>query len=173
MEWNYLDLVFGGLIIIGALRGLFKGFIVEIASLLALILGVYGAIHFSHFVAQWLVQYVEWQESYIDLAAFGLTFTFIIIGVSLLGKFFTKLAKIIMLNWLNRLLGLVFGALKMAVIAGVLLIIVERANAIFGFIPNSVISESVLSEQLLNLGTWIFDYVPEGQEQLNEFLQES
>ena len=78
-----------------------------------------------------------------------------------------------MLNWLNRLLGLVFGALKMAVIAGVLLIIIERANAIFGFIPNSVISESVLSEQLLNLGTWIFDYVPQGQEQLNEFLQES
>ena len=86
----------------GALRGLVKGFIVEIASLLALILGVYGAIRFSGFMAEWLVNYISWQASYIDLAAFGLTFTLIIIAVSMLGKFFTKLAKIIMLNWLNR-----------------------------------------------------------------------
>ena len=91
----------------------------------------------------------------------------------MLGKFFTKLAKIIMLNWLNRVLGLVFGALKMAVISGVLLIIVARANTIFGFIPPSVISESLLSDQLLNLGEWIFDYVPQGQAQLNDILQEA
>lgn len=173
VEWNYLDLVFGGLIIVGALRGLVKGFIVEIASLLALILGVYGAIRFSGFMAEWLVNYVSWKASYIDLAAFGLTFTLIIIAVSMLGKFFTKLAKIIMLNWLNRVLGLVFGALKMAVVSGVLLIIVARANAIFGFIPLSVISESLLSDQLLNLGEWIFDYVPQGQAQLNDILQEA
>lgn len=157
----------------GALRGLFKGFIVEVASLLALILGVYGAIRFSGMVAQWMVLYVDWKESYIDLLAFGLTFTLIIVAVSMLGKFFTKLAKIIMLNWLNRLLGLVFGTLKMAVISGVLLIIIERTNAIFGFIPASVISESLLAEQLLNLGEWIFDYVPQGQAQLNDMLQET
>lgn len=170
MEWNYLDLVFGGLIVVGALRGLMKGFIVEIASLLALILGVYGAIHFSGLIAQWLVKYVSWEESYIDLAAFGLTFTLIIIAVSMLGKFFTKLAKIVMLNWLNRLLGFVFGALKMAIVSGVLIIIIERANAIFGFIPPSMLSESLLSDQLLSLGEWIFDYVPEGQAQLNDIL---
>lgn len=172
MEWNYLDLIFGGLVLVGALRGLFKGFIIEIASLLALILGVYGAIHFSDFFAQWLVLYVEWKESYINLTSFGLTFTLIIIAVSMLGKFFTKLAKIIMLNWLNRLLGFVFGALKMAVISGVLLIILERANAMFGLIPDSIISESLLSEQLLNLGEWIFDYVPKGQSHLDNVLEE-
>jgi len=172
VEWNYLDLIFGGLVLVGALRGLFKGFIIEIASLLALILGVYGAIHFSGFFAQWLVLYVEWKESYINLTAFGLTFTLIIIAVSMLGKFLTKLAKIIMLNWLNRLLGFVFGGLKMAVISGVLLIILERANAMFGLIPASIISESLLSEQLLNLGEWIFDYVPKGQNHLENVLEE-
>jgi hypothetical protein len=42
----------------------------------------------------------------------------------------------------------------------------------FGLIPASIISESLLSEQLLNLGEWIFDYVPKGQTQLDNVLEE-
>ncbi|MCK5906820.1 MAG: CvpA family protein, partial [Flavobacteriales bacterium] len=47
MEYNYIDLVLGGILVYGAIKGLMKGLIVEIAGLLALIIGVWGAIHFS------------------------------------------------------------------------------------------------------------------------------
>ena len=86
MEINYLDLIFGGLILFGAFKGFRKGVIVELASLLALVLGIYGAIQFSGFVADQLVVYIDWDKRYVDLAAFGLTSIAIILGVSLLGK---------------------------------------------------------------------------------------
>ncbi len=171
MEINYLDLIFGGLILFGAFKGFRKGVIVELASLLALVLGIYGAIQFSGFVADQLVIYIDWDKRYVDLAAFGLTSVAIILGVSLLGKILTSLAKLVMLNGINRMLGLLFGGMKLAVFSGVILIFLMKANALFGFIPTEIIEQSLLCDSLLGLGEWIFDYVPEGKAQIDGLLQ--
>lgn len=171
VEINYLDLIFGGLILFGAFKGFRKGVIVELASLLALVLGIYGAIQFSGFVADQLVIYIDWDKRYVDLAAFGLTSVAIILGVSLLGKILTSLAKLVMLNGINRMLGLLFGGMKLAVFSGVILIFLMKANALFGFIPTEIIEQSLLCDSLLGLGEWIFDYVPEGKAQIDGLLQ--
>ena len=171
MEINYLDLIFGGLILFGAFKGFRKGVIVELASLLALVLGIYGAIQFSGFVADQLVVYIDWDKRYVDLAAFGLTSIAIILGVSLLGKILTSLAKLVMLNGINRMLGLLFGGMKLAVFSGVILIFLMKANALFGFIPTEIIKQSLLCDSLLGLGEWIFDYVPEGKAQIDGLLE--
>lgn len=171
MEINYLDLIFGGLILFGAFKGFRKGVIVELASLLALVLGIYGAIQFSGFVADQLVIYIDWDKRYVDLAAFGLTSIAIILGVSLLGKILTSLAKLVMLNGINRMLGLLFGGMKLAVFSGVILIFLMKANALFGFIPTEIIEQSLLCDSLLGLGEWIFDYVPEGKAQIDGLLE--
>ncbi|MBT6252708.1 MAG: CvpA family protein [Flavobacteriaceae bacterium] len=171
MEINYLDLIFGGLILFGAFKGFRKGVIVELASLLALVLGIYGAIQFSGFVADQLVVYIDWDKRYVDLAAFGLTSVAIILGVSLLGKILTSLAKLVMLNGINRMLGLLFGGMKLAVFSGVILIFLMKANALFGFIPTEIIEQSLLCDSLLGLGEWIFDYVPEGKAQIDGLLE--
>ena len=42
---NILDIILGALILFGLIRGLSKGLFVEVASLVALIAGVFGAIH--------------------------------------------------------------------------------------------------------------------------------
>jgi membrane protein required for colicin V production len=171
VEINYLDLIFGGLILFGAFKGFRKGVIVELASLLALVLGIYGAIQFSGFVADQLVVYIDWDKRYVDLAAFGLTSIAIILGVSLLGKILTSLAKLVMLNGINRMLGLLFGGMKLAVFSGVILIFLMKANALFGFIPTEIIEQSLLCDSLLGLGEWIFDYVPEGKAQIDGLLE--
>jgi len=171
VEINYLDLIFGGLILFGAFKGFRKGVIVELASLLALVLGIYGAIQFSGFVADQLVVYIDWDKRYVDLAAFGLTSIAIILGVSLLGKILTSLAKLVMLNGINRMLGLLFGGMKLAVFSGVILIFLMKANALFGFIPTEIIEQSLLCDSLIGLGEWIFDYVPEGKAQIDGLLE--
>jgi membrane protein required for colicin V production len=171
VEINYLDLIFGGLILFGAFKGFRKGVIVELASLLALVLGIYGAIQFSGFVADQLVIYIDWDKRYVDLAAFGLTSVAIILGVSILGKILTSLAKLVMLNGINRMLGLLFGGMKLAVFSGVILIFLMKANALFGFIPTEIIEQSLLCDSLLGLGEWIFDYVPEGKAQIDGLLE--
>ena len=171
MEVNILDLVFGGLIVYGGFKGFQKGVIVELASLFALVLGIYGAIHSSGYVADQLAHHIDWDKRYLDLVAFGLTSIGIIFGVSFLGKMLTSLAKLVLLNGVNRLLGFLFGGLKLAVFSGVILIFLLKANALFGFIPIQVIEQSLLSDTLLSLGEWIFDYVPEGKAQIDGLLK--
>ncbi len=171
VEINIMDLVFGGLIAYGGFKGFRNGVIVELTSLLALLLGIYGAIHFSSYVAEQLTSYIDWDKRYVDLTSFGLTSVGIIFGVSLLGKMLTSLAKLLMLNDVNRMLGLLFGGLKLAVFSAVVLIFLIKSNALFGFIPSEIIEESLLCDTLLGLGEWIFDYVPEGKAQIDGLLE--
>ena len=59
---SVIDIVLGALILFGLIRGLMKGLFVEVASLVALIAGVYGAIHFGNFAGDILQTKVDWDE---------------------------------------------------------------------------------------------------------------
>lgn len=146
-----IDIVLGGLILFGLVRGLMKGLFVEIASLAALILGIYGAIHFSDFAAEYLESKVEWTESTINIAAFAITFVIIVLIISLAGKALTKLADFAALGILNKLLGGLFGALKIGLILSVLLIVLSKMNRALPFVDEQTIEDSVLYEPVKSL----------------------
>ena len=55
---NYIDIVIGGLVLYGAVKGFSKGLIVEAASLIALFLGLVGALLFSSSVGKLSGNYI-------------------------------------------------------------------------------------------------------------------
>ena len=57
---SFLDIVLGVLLIWGLYKGLRNGLFVEIASLVALIAGLYGAIRFSYVTANYLNESWNW-----------------------------------------------------------------------------------------------------------------
>ena len=71
---NVFDIIIAALLIFGLVRGIMKGLFLEVASLVALIAGVYGSIHFSHFVSNLLKEYMSFKQEYISLASFAITF---------------------------------------------------------------------------------------------------
>ena len=148
MEYNYIDLVLGGILVYGAIKGLMKGLIVEIAGLLALIIGVWGAIHFSDVVGEFLSAKFDWNEKYISLSAFIITFLGIVIAISTLGKALTSVASVIALGWLNKLFGAVFGLAKFAFMLSVILMILMQVNSKFDFMDKKTIKESILFEDV-------------------------
>ena len=83
---NILDIFLGALILFGLIRGLSKGLFVEVASLVALVAGVFGAIHFSDFAAGFLESRVDWSEEYINIAAFAITFIVIVVVISVVNS---------------------------------------------------------------------------------------
>ena len=106
---NFIDIILGGLILFGFVRGLMKGLFVEIASLVALIAGIYGAIHFSYFAGDFLSeQFTTWEEKYINLTAFAITFVVILVAITMVGKLLTKIADFAALGILNKILGDLF-----------------------------------------------------------------
>ena len=85
-----LDIVLAIILIFGFVKGLMNGLFVELASIIALVLGVYGAIHFSYYVAGFLESKTEWNEKTINIVAFAITFAVIILAIAFAGKAFTK-----------------------------------------------------------------------------------
>ena len=76
---NYIDLVLVILVIIAAFQGFRKGFVVEFASLAALILGIWGAIKFSDWTAAFITRNTGFHSDHMSTIAFVLTFIAIVI----------------------------------------------------------------------------------------------
>lgn len=156
---SFLDIILGLLLLYGIWKGLKNGLFVEIASIIALVAGIYGAIHLSYYAGDYLSQNMEWDERYINIAAFIITFIVIVFAVHLLGKLLTKIADFAMLGLLNKISGALFGALKVAVILGALLVFLDRANSSLGFVKNETVQESILYEPIKEIGVFIFSKV--------------
>jgi membrane protein required for colicin V production len=153
---SIIDIVLGALLLFGLIRGIMKGLFVEIASLVALVLGVYGAIHFSSFAAEFLESKVEWNEKTINIVAFAITFVIIVLAISLAGKALTKLADFAALGIINKLAGGVFGTLKIGLMLSVLLIVFHKLNNTLPFMEQDDLEESMLYKPVKSLAPLIF-----------------
>lgn len=153
---NTFDIIIAALLLYGIIRGAMKGLFVELASLSSLILGIYGAIQFSDIVGEYLQQYVEWDEEYIAIGAFALTFIVIVVTIALIGKLFTKIADFAALGILNKILGAVFGALKIGLILSIVLLVFDKLNSAFPFGEKVNTKESLLYEPIRDLAPLLF-----------------
>ena len=153
---NVFDIVILVFLLYGFIKGIMKGLFVEIASLVALIGGIWGAIHFSYFVGDFLEESVTWSEKKISLAAFAITFVIIIVVVGMLGKFLTKLADIAALGLINKILGGIFGFLKIGLVLSIVFIFFHRLNATISFVDDETLEESVLYETVKSIAPAIF-----------------
>lgn len=168
-----IDIVLGALILFGLVRGFMKGLFVEVASLVALIAGVYGAIHFSNFAAEFLQTKTEWNEKTISITAFAITFIVIVLAIALAGKALTKLADFAALGIINKLLGGVFGALKIAIVLSVVLNIFDKMNNTITFIDKENMEDSELYTPVKSLVPMIFPSILTIKEEVDSELQQS
>ena len=162
---NIFDIVIASLLLFGFVRGVLKGLFVEVASLVALIAGVYGAIHFSYFASDFLKEYVSWNPEYISLASFAITFVIIILVIALLGKALTKIADFASLGILNKILGGVFGALKIGLILSVVFIFFGKMNDTIPFVEKETLQESILYAPVKKVAPTIFPSIIKEEEQ--------
>ena len=172
---NVFDIVITVFLLFGFVRGLMKGLFIEIASLVALIGGVWGSIHFSYFIGDFLKESVSWSEKQISLAAFAITFILIIVVVSLLGRFLTKLADLAALGTVNKFLGGVFGLIKIGLVLSILFIFFDRMNSTISFIDKETLEESILYEPVKSIAPTIFPSIikEDGEEDvIDDILKE-
>ncbi|MFV0565928.1 MAG: CvpA family protein [Flavobacteriaceae bacterium] len=151
-----IDIVLAILLLWGLIRGFKKGLFVELASLIALIAGIYGAIHFSNYAVAFLQNKTEWNENTVNIAAFAITFIVIVFAISLAGKALTKLADFAALGILNKLLGAAFGVLKTGLILSAVLLVFDGFNKTIPFASEEQLNGSVLYQPVKSLVPTIF-----------------
>ena len=156
---NYIDLVLGVILIIAAIQGFRKGLIVGLASLAALILGIWGAIKFSDWTAGFITDITGYESKSLVTIAFVVTFVVIVIVIHLLGKMLDKTAKAIALGFLNRLAGIIFGVLKAAVILSIFMLLLDPVDENVHLLPAKQKAESKMYAPMKQLVPTLFPFI--------------
>jgi len=159
---NWIDFIIVIILGISLIRGFSEGLVKEVASLAALILGIWGAIRFSNFTAGKLYEWFDMTGQYVGIISFIVTFGVIVVLVHFVGIFVDKVVKAVALNFLNRLLGIVFGLFKTALILSIIFVILNAIDARRPFLPKDKIEESMFYNPISDIAPALFPIIGEG-----------
>jgi len=141
---NYLDIIILCLVALLVINGIRKGFIISLASLIALVLGIYIAVHFSNYIEVVLKDNFHPSHTWLPILSFTITFLIVVIVVMLLGKALEKLVDLVGMGILNHIFGGIFGLIKGILLVSVLLFIISGFDPKEKLIKPKVKQESML-----------------------------
>lgn len=140
----------------GAFIGFKKGLIIEVASIVAMLLAVFGAYKLSPRLSPVVLSMLDVSEAAAGLVAFGILFIIIVILVHFLAKGLEKVVKAVALGTFNRIAGACFGAIKFLVICGLVLFFIDRIDAKTSLIKNDFKEGSLLYQPVVGMQQQIF-----------------
>lgn len=157
---NYLDIIILVPLIWGIYKGFSRGLVVEVASLAALVFGVWCALHFSELTAKILVNNLglDISANYLSPISFAVTFIAVALVIVAVSRMIDKLLSAIALGGINKLFGAIFGGVKIFLIMAILLFFVNGIDRKINFIDEQKKDESLLYRPLIG---FIEDLIPQ------------
>ena len=120
---NYLDIIILCILGILIIHGIWKGFILSLATLVALVLGIWAAIHFSGYISTFLVKIFHPSGAWLTIFSYILTFLLVVLVIILIARLLEKVVKTVGLGIPNRIIGGLFGLLKGILVVSFLLFV--------------------------------------------------
>lgn len=180
-----LDAIIGIALAWALFRGFQKGFIVKIASLIALIAGTFAGFHGSEGLAKWLSREVDWSDTSMQLTAFILTFILVVISVHLLAKIIEKMVDLTALGLFNKLAGMALGASQMVLLLSIVTFALDGVFGARAWLPANAADESLLYPHIETAVEWIIpemnrstpwdeirDHMQDGVEHIQDKVEE-
>lgn len=127
---NLIDIVALVAIGFGFWRGFRNGVIIEVASLLGLIVGIWAGLRLAFIFANYYRDNFDLPENWIPLLAFLTAFLLGIAAVYLVGRLLNSFVNSIALGIPNRMAGGAFGAAKWAFLFGTVLSLIGNSQVI-------------------------------------------
>ncbi len=104
------------------IRGLFRGVLKEISSLIGVLAGFYAAYTYYQDVSKFFEKWIT-NHNYLNMLSFILVFVCVFLVISIIGTIIKYILKIVFLGWVDRIFGVIFGILKGILISSILLIV--------------------------------------------------
>ena len=148
---NYLDIIIIIVLVWSFYSGYKKGAIYMVASLLAIIIGLYAAIHFSYLVVGKLGDLINKNPDQLKILSYIITFVIVFGLMHLVGKILDKFLEAIALGFVNRLAG---GAVSVAikvVVLSLILWLFDQGNQIYPVVKQETLDSSTLYNPIKNL----------------------
>lgn len=143
---NPLDILI--IVVVGfcLIRGIFRGLIKELSSIIGVLSGFYGAYTYYPVVANLLSRWIS-NTGYLNILSFLIIFCGVFALISILGVIIKYLLNIAFLGWVDRICGGGFGIMKGVLIVSVLLI------TLTAFLPKGapIIKNSILAPHVTKI----------------------
>ncbi|GAB5538906.1 MAG: hypothetical protein Salg2KO_10090 [Salibacteraceae bacterium] len=149
MDFNHWDIVLSIPLLFAAWKGFRKGLIIELASIAALIAGIYVSANFSEIVGGYLSEWFEIKGTWLGYVSFIVTFIGVVFGVYALAKVIERAINLVALKLVNKLLGSAFGLIKMVLIISIILNIMSWFDQLVPVMSKSEPNKSLLFEPIL------------------------
>ncbi len=118
---NPFDIVVVVIVGFCLIRGLFRGLIKELASVVAVLAGFYAAYTYYPRIAELLTRWMA-NGAYRNILSFLLIFCMVFLVISIFGVIIKYLLKIAFLGWVDRFCGMGIGLVKGLLIVSILLV---------------------------------------------------
>lgn len=156
---NILDIIILVCFLPGIIKGVSKGFLEQALTFIGMFAAVFCAFRLRALACEWLEPRLNMSETLLNVTAFAL----ILVGVSLLAlliaKLLTKVIEMMMLGWLNRLLGALMACLTTLIVLGVAIVLFDTINLKFDLVHSPVLDSSVLYAKIKDLAYIAFPYL--------------
>lgn len=144
------------IILIFLVRGVWVGFVRQLASLAALILGYLFAGRYYEQISPRLSSLIP-SPQLCFLVTYALLFLAVFAGVIALGFLLKKVMSISLLGWFDRVMGGFFGLVKAGVLTSVLFMVVSGLLAD----SNPLITGSLATPYLAKSSSFLLSFVPD------------
>ncbi len=156
MSFAWLDILVIAFVAISILVGIFRGFVKEVLSLTSWVVAAFIAYRYGETAATYLSPYIK--EPMLALgAAYVAVFLVALIGLSIVSYMISRLFSATGISAIDRSVGSVFGAVRAAVILGVLILIGHFLN----LNEQSWWKDLQLLEYFEPVAEWIKSYLPD------------
>jgi membrane protein required for colicin V production len=153
-----IDIALIAVIIIGAISGYREGFLMELFSFVALVLGVLGAFKLLGWAMLMLSDYFDVDKDILPYVAFGVVFLAIVIVVRLVGNMLKLSIDKSFLGRVDQIAGAGLGLIKTIFILSVLFWIAESLHY---QLPDRWTEGSWLLPQVISFAPEIADWISE------------
>ncbi|MBQ3610249.1 MAG: CvpA family protein [Bacteroidaceae bacterium] len=139
-----IDIIILILIGVGVIQGLMKGSMKELASVVGFVAGLLLARALFGTVAEQLAPALGTSITIAQILSFILIWVAVPIGCSLVASVLTKALEVVHLGWLNRLAGAMLGAVKMMLLVGIGIYVLEYIDPKSEMVSKTTKKASVL-----------------------------
>lgn len=153
---NFIDMFVMVLLVYAVFRGITRGLVLQLASLLALVAGIFLALKFSGFTARYLIKYWSLDYEYLYIASLAITFTLVFILINIMGNMLDKVVQTTQLSVINKLAGAFFNICKVLLIVGVILLFTDRLDKRIGLLPKNAREGSFFYKPLTSATLLLF-----------------
>ncbi|MCF6179542.1 MAG: CvpA family protein [Geopsychrobacter sp.] len=144
------------LVILGIflLKGVLRGLLREVCTLLGLVLGGLLAFYLHVPLSQWFMGMFHWPSQLCVTISFLLVFLLTVVVFGALGYLLNRFAKLTFMTGVNRILGAIFGMAQGVVLLSLILFALNAADLPGNF--NQQLKKSELAPPFSRLGETIF-----------------